>query len=192
MDELKKTGLILTGLLAGLVTTKIVFPNEISYEKVKTEQLTPNQKLMTAAINGDVDAVLLALENKADINYQDPKTGQTVLMATMEANSSVLHQGKAYNIVTTLLERCNVDLSLRDAKNQSLEDYVRAYIKNAQKMSENYVTPVTYGVGRAAEQVKQDWEEVLQKIITQSNTKVKHTSKGRINFHAFYNINKRA
>ena len=188
--------LIEAGLAASLlcgIAIKIALPEENVSEINMRAQKSSNQKLMDAAINGDVDAAHQALADGADINYQDPTTGQTVLMASMYQNSSILHQGKAYTIVNDLLDNENLDMTLKDAENKTLEDYVKAYINNANDMSENYVSPQTYSVGRSAEKVSKRWQTVLAKMKTkQKNKKMQKTASAKTCFYAFSKYNLRS
>lgn len=195
MKEARKIELLTAALLLGGVAAKYLLPEEnVNFaEKNIRVQKTPNQKLMDAAIDGDVDAAHKALAEGADINYRDPTTGQTVLMVSMEMNSSILHQGKAFAIVNDLLDNENLNITLKDAQNKSLEDYVNEYITNADNMAHNFVSPNTYSVGTAAHKVKKVWKSVLGKIKTkQKNQKLQKTASEKICFHAFSRRNLRS
>ena len=121
--------LTLIGALGmGAVGSKLASNASQPTEKVVSIQKTPNEQLMDAAIKGNVHAVSKALEQGADINYQDPQTGETALMATVKHNLVSRKTVKALRIVDKALNSGNVDLSLKDADNQSLENIIDVHL----------------------------------------------------------------
>lgn len=186
MNDIKKAGIALAALLGSAVVAKVALPDDNLMEKTVNIQKTSDRKLMEAAISGDVEAFKQALTEKADINYQDPETGKTVLMAAISNNAFILHQGNACEIVKMALETGKVDLTLKDSKNLSLEDYVVSTISDLERMSSVYVTPKFYAAGRATKSLSKRWKEILKNIHEMpQNKKEVNTSINKTNFHAF-------
>jgi len=182
MKELKEAALITATTLGAAVVAKIALPDETPVEKTVHVEKTPNERLMEAAIMGDIKAYEQALADSGNINYQDPNTGKTVLMATIDNNSSIMEQGRACEIVKMSLATGNVDLTLKDSQGKTLKDYIKSTKSTLDNMASSYVTPQTYATGRAAESLSKDWESVLQTI-----EKMQPTAQAKkTNYHAFY------
>lgn len=180
--ELKRMMLWTAALVAAAFATKIAFPEKIPFEQKVDVQKTPEEELMRAAVLGDLREFQQIFSEGADINYQDPKTGKTVLMEAIDNNRSLLNQGSACEMVKTALESKKVDLTLQDSCGHTLKDYVKATIAGLERQSSAF-NP--YVGGAAAGSLSERWKEVLKTIQTmqqkEANSSVKKT-----NFHAFY------
>ena len=187
MDDMKETVVAMAALLGVGTVVVNVLPDDVSVEKKVNVQQTATDKLREAAELGE--AFNKFLSDDADINYQDSSTGKTILMIAIEQNGSVMRSGSACEIVETALQSGKVDLTLKDSQGSSLADYVDKTISSLDDVSENYVTPQTYGIGRAAEKLCTRWKAILKKI-HDMDKKEARLSANKTNFHAFIQAQK--
>lgn len=189
MDDMKETVVAMATLLGVGIAVVNVLPDDVSVEKTVNVEKTATDKLREAAELGDVEAFNKFLSDDADINYQDSSTGKTILMMAIEQNGSVMRSGNACEIVEKALQSGKVDLTLKDNQGFSLADYVDKTVSNLNDVSGNYVTPQTYGVGRAAEKLSTRWKAILKKIHNMDK-KDARLSPDKTNFYAFIQAQK--
>lgn len=174
------TNKIKTGIVAGLFSigavglTSCAQPNksdnsdENNKNKTEIVKHTPNDLLVKAAIDGNIDAVKDALSQGANPNFQNEQ-GQSVIISSLEQNSSLLHQGKALVVAEYMLDNTQIDVGLKDSNNKKFSDYVKEYVSKLQKLSNACASPSNLGTKMATEKVSGRWQKVLEKVLEKEN-----------------------
>lgn len=144
---------------------------EQSLDSLKQMQAEINGAFLQAAKNGDLDGIMYALENGADINAQSDKTGNTALMNVIEYCNPT---AKAYEIAMYLLGEPSVRTLIENKRGISALDMLKARLNRGEAeweaLMRKFNEPTCDAsrkrgnseIDRFAEQIKQTYNQLME------------------------------